>query len=579
MLTVWTLYKNITIGQMLWSRLWIFAAYFALSLSYLYFIVSSAIVLPNAFHDDNVFFQYDDHSNCHSNGFYVNTMALGRVLFALLYCQLSKLVYAVGDFAILRTISLVLLSAGMAGFIVTLRNLKLSRGVAFAVSAGIFTLPGFLFTVLNGAAAAGLSTAPVVALAGHALVENITPGDLRIRLLSYKTIFFGGLSLVFLMASANFYQTGICFFLVPTAAMLLFQDMDEWPDTRLRFLRDSVLFVTAGLTYFLFHRFIFLPALVSQYPNSRTDGGYTFAFTADWVGKFNAFKVVSARAMNLWNIYYGYYGNYVSNLVFWFICFGVLMAAAAYFYKLLCEPTERWRRVGYSLQLQVAGATVILMVNVILLVPTGTFGMFRTIYPYQAVIMLSFFWAFTKVAWWLSEKHRQAVILSGAVLMMLASGILSQRTVFFTAVNQYMSQAFVRAKLVPHMDSLQAVHFIKLTDANMQRTYTNTPILPVVGDEFNNTVANLILNELVKSTLIDHRDRLKNGADAFSVVQVVRIDDYEKQKDEWESRVKDLSFRGVFVTASKPGEPIKTWPGAIVIDMNDLMSPPLAPSP
>lgn len=567
--------KNVTINSVLLRHLMVFAAYFVLSFSYLYLIVSSTITLPYAFHDDNVFFQYDDRTNPYSNGFYVNGMALGRVLFSLLYFQLSKLIYAVDDFAILRTISLVFLATGMAGLAIKLRNLKLSKGVSFALSAGIFTLPGFLLTVLSGASAAGLSAAPVVALAGHALIGKIAPADLRTRLWSFKTIFLGVLSLLFLVASANFYPVGICFFLVPTAAMLLFKDINEWPDTRLRFLRDSALFVISGLIYFLFHRFIFLPALVTHFPNSHiTEGGYVFAFTADWVGKFNAFKVISARAMNLWNIYYGYYGNYVSNLVFGFICFGVLMAVAAYFYKLLRQRTRRWQGVRHALQLTAACLAIIVMVNTILLLPKGTFGQFRTIYPYQSVIVLCLFWAFTQVVWWLSEKRRQVVMLAVAVAMMLVGGILGQRTVFFTAVNQYMSQAFVRAKLIPHLDHLTSVHFIKLTDANMQRTYTNVPVLPVVHDEFNNTAVNLILNELVKSILIDHRDRLKNGVDAFSVV---RLDDYEKQKDEWESRVKDLSFIGVFVTTSKPGEPIHAPAGAIVIDMNDLMSPPLAP--
>lgn len=550
-------------------RLMVFAGFFVLSLGYLYLIVSSTIMLPYAFHDDHVFFQYDSRSNPYDNCFYVNAMALGRMLFAQVYFLLGKFIYAVGDFAILRTISLLILATGMATLAIKLRNLKLSKGVSFALAASIFTLPGLLFTVLNSASAGGVSAAPVVALAAHGLINKVTPGDLKARPWRFETKAYMVLSLLCLMAAVNFFQTGICFFLVPTAAMVLFKKMEDWPDTRIRFLRDCGLFVAAGLLYFLLHRFIILPALVSKFPYCRTSGGYTFGFTTDWAGKFDSFKVASFFALNLWNTYYS---KNVAPYVLKFICFGVLIAACVYFYKLLRQPTKRWQGVKHALQVTAVCAAIVVMVNIILLLPQGSFFQCRVIYSYHAVIVLVFFWAFTQSFKWLPKARYQVVVLAGAFIMMIAAGILSQRTVFFTAVNHYLSQAYVRAKIVPHLDKLTAVHFIKLTDENMQRSYTNTPLLPVVTDEFYNTVANRILMELVKSTLIDHRDRLKNGADAYSAVL---INDYAQEKSRWDERISSLDFTGVLVTASKPGEPIHAPPDAIIINLNDLMAPPM----
>ncbi|MBI5449097.1 discoidin domain-containing protein [Candidatus Gottesmanbacteria bacterium] len=541
-----------------WSQASLFIGFFVLSAGYLYIVFSSSILLPFASHDDLGLFLFDDRSimcQSHPYGFLSGS---DWSLADLLTCLLAKYVRQMIDLNFIRTITTVVLAAGMAGLAVTLNNLKLSRGVSFALSAAIFTLPGFLTHNLT-AMAVPLPVSFVFAAASHTLIEKVSPANLRTRPLGFKTTALGILSLVFLMASADFYKLGTIFFWVPTAAMLLFKDMDEWPDTRLRFLRDCVLFVTAGLVYFLFYHFI-IPQISDWHPKFNQGGNDAFALTIDFASRFRLLAgKLSIKALNLWNIYPN---KYLAVAVLTFILFGVLVAVFGYFFKAR-KFEELPQRMRYAAQYVATVVVVIVITNSAALAGFGGFESFRALISYQAVLVILLFWALTRIASYLPEEYRQAVVPVGAVLMMLAGGILGQRHVFDTSINQHIARSYIRVHITPRLDHLRAVHFILLSNVN--RSYTNFPIVPVV-DDFNLHHEEYGYAEIVRSILIDHRDKLISK-DAISVALV----DYDKQKQGFEN------FPGTIVTTSKLGEPIHAPPYATVIDMNDLMFPPLAP--
>lgn len=574
-------YRNVTEAQPLWNRIGAFTACFVLSLGYLCLVISPAIELPYISGDDNVFFQFEDRSICTNNGFYLFGMVIGRVLWSLLYCQASKLIYQINDFSIFRAAGLVLTAMTMAGLTLTLRSLNLSRSTAFALSAGIFTLPGVLFFTLGGTGTFSAAPNFLLALAAHGLSEKITPSDMRTRLLKLRTILWSGVAIIMLVASANFYQGGICFFLVPMAAMVMFKEMNEWPDTRLRFLRDSILFITSSLTYFLSHNFIFLPIIFKQYPKALeyvSKGGYSMRLATDLLQRYEVFKIINYRSLPLWDIYLN---PTFANGVLYFICLGLLSAVIAFVYRYFksSDPAEWRRQFHYAIQATVAIILVIGMVNSVNMVAPNPLLVNRTLFPYQAIIMLGVFWAFRKIVAWLPVKHHQAIILAGAILIMMVGGILSQLMVSFNSINQYLTHVHVRARLTPLLDHLQAVHFIKLPVADYARTFTNTPVLMAVNDEFNTVAIAINIAEPVKALMLDHRDRLKGGVDGYGVVFLTDFaKEDEKSKKEWEKYVKDHSFIGTILTASKPGELVKAWTGAVVIDQSDFLAPPLADS-
>lgn len=522
-----------------WSGASLFIGFFALSAGFLYIVFSSSMLLPFASHNDLGLFRFKDRAA--STNYYdcYFSLAPNISLADMFKCLLLKYVRQLIDLSAIRTIATIILALGAAALAMTLYSFKLRKSVSLALAASIFTLPGFLTLNMNAGAMA-LAASFTFAVISHALIYNITPFDLRKRLFSFKTISWGAPAFISLIVCADFYPLGIIFFFVPTVAMLLFKNIDEWPDTRLQFLRNCGLFIVAGLVYFLFYR------------------SYTFTVTMNFLDRLLLLAgKLNVKSLNLWNIYSDIY---LALIVLAFIVFGIVTAARAY-----SKLPKLLQRKKYVIQRAVAIFAVMVITNIAALIGVQGFDSFLVLVSYQALVVILLFWALTKVIIYLPQEYRQAAIPAAAVGLMLVGGILGQRHVFDTSINQHIARSYIRAHITHRLDHLRAVHFILLSNVN--RSYTNFPIVPVV-DDFNLHHEEYGYAEVVRSILIDHRDRLKSK-NALSVVLV----DYEKQKQALEN------FPGTIVTTSKLGESIHAPPYATIIDMNDLMFPPLAPKP
>lgn len=499
---------------------------------YLYIVFSSPILLPFASREDLSVFQSIDHSVCTDNPQFESLRKNGQTLAAGLTCLLSQRVYQTIDFSFARLLTTLFLALGMAGFAATLHSLKLSRGVALALAGCVFTLPGFL-TYDLAAMSAPLTLSYILALSAYALANKISPEDLRTKWLSLKVIFLTGATLILLVAAADISLAGLAFFLVPTAAGLLFKNFDEWPDTRLQLLHNGILWTTAYAAHLLGHRM----GVSLRLPDGK----------------------LAIKILNLWDIYAG---SRLAATVLLVVSLGALAAAYGYILK-SSGFAERRQRLWQAAQSAAVLAVVVFLTSEVAL-NEGELASFRMLTACQAVWALLLFWALSRIAGLFSTESREKLLLGCAALIFLAGGILGQRHIFDTTINQEIMRDFVRSNLKPHLGDLHAVHFIRLKDTG--RTYTNFPILPVV-DEFNRHHEEYGYAELVYSFLIDHRDKLKSR-ETMSTILV----DYNKQKESL------AGFPGTVVTVSKPGEPVLASEGAIVINMNHLMFPQTMPA-
>ncbi len=533
---------------------YLFGSFFFLSAVYLFFIFAPTIYIPFAHHDDYYYWSYDNKNELGLHPQYIFFVIIGRGIFNLIHHPVATLVDTVSDLWKLRMITVALIAASMALFARWMHKLTSNKITAFLISASIFTLPAsqiFVFWSSFGL----FTVATLCSLTSALLMEAVNPQTLlQLKIFEVRQWYVVLLSLVLLIVSLYIYQPFSMFYLVPLFAQILFVDIAEWHQTKLKAYRNLTIFSIGCLLYFVFHRYIFLPIYFARYPKQETlylsSKTHVFDITTALVAKIGVFYDVSVTSFNLWNVYPD---GAVAFFVGMFILVGALAVGVRFFLRSREGHRIAMRSVIEKLCLL---CSLAVMANIPILLAVGGHGGFRVLFAYSAIIVLALSWAVVEVTGLLAENLRPATIFFGLSVMMAGGGFLAQRNTLDTALNDYAELSFIRAKIAPHIDELTAVHIIRPLP---QKSFLNLPWAGNGEFNINSSYYWQDIAWMIRSVVLES---VKDKAS----VRVYSTDNSEKS-------VAAAPRNEIVVTSSLPEEPIKAPHGALIIDMNELFSP------
>ena len=272
---------------------------------------------------------------------------------------------------------------------------------------------------------------------------------LRVRELIYLA-----LSLCSFILALFTYPSTAMFILVPTLVFVLFGEISEWKETRLRVLRNLTVFFVGSLIYFIIHRFILLPFV---YPN-LTDlelgnhaGDYAFSITAGFYGRARWFiKDLSRVSFNLWNIY-----PKVSVAIGVFLF--ILTSFAIAIYRIFSVTNDNRRTIAkHIIQIVVTVVALLVLSNLPNLISSGGKVLaYRTIFPYSAMIALLIMRSIVSLVDILPEgwEGRTANVIVGVIMM--GAGFSAQYNLFTTAFNDNIELSFIRNTISQHLRHAQ----------------------------------------------------------------------------------------------------------------------------
>jgi hypothetical protein len=326
------------------------------------------LVLPSLQHDDYNFFRVFDDSTFwfrHPQSLFM--FYFGRPIQGIIGSAYTYIVHSPTDIAWLRLISITFLSASALLLIRFIYIPKTNWINRFEIWIAILLLPGAQFYVILGF----LSQATIASFL--ALVASI---------LFNRSSKNWPISAALILIALHTYQVSAMFFLIPVFANVLFSDFDRWPETRRLVIRSIGLMIACAIPYYLVHRFIVVPELLSSHPEGAhviQSGIYEMSLSLDPIKKASFFiNKLAYFALNLWNIYQD---HILAAAVLLLIAFGCV------------------RRLSLSgWQPALACCVLLLMANGPNLAVVGGYPAYRTLVPFSAMIVLLLVWALPRAA-------------------------------------------------------------------------------------------------------------------------------------------------------------------------------------
>ena len=495
------------------SRIVLFFAFFTVAIVYLFLVFFSLLVIPFAHHNDANLWSYDqEHSLFYEHDHLVR---LGRFMGAhLLSFHLSLLNDDLFDLAISRAVAIVFAAALLAWFSIMLHKLRLKKALAFFLSAAIFTLPGMQLYILWVT-----NFVPGIVTILLAMISVTFGQQIEIRQLlqrkgkSKRDVVYFALALLSLLAALYTYPPTAMFYLVPTLAVVVFSDFARWNETRLRVLRDMLIFSAGVSLYFVTHRFL-APVIDPSITTSQIEASHQFRMTEDLGAKSIWFlKHYSNVSFNLWNIYSK---TCISIGVLAFIISGLIIAFYLY-YRRSKSKTKRLIQIA-----QVVAAIIILLIlaNTPILAAKGSFLAFRMTFTYSAMIAILVGRAILGIGCILPESLRDntvAVVLFG---VMTIAGFHAQYNSTTTALNDNVELNFIRSQIAQKADPQDRGISVFVEMLEGDQSFLGLKIFPA---EFNSCATQGIFVPGIVSLALSQLD--------LKPIQVVGVNSDNTRKD------------------------------------------------
>lgn len=331
-------------------------------------VFTPLLVLPSLQHDDYNFFRVLDESTFwfrHPQSLFM--FYFGRPVQGVLGSVYTYIVHSVGDLAWLRLISLIFLSAS-ALLLIRLVSIPRTDWLhRFEIWIAILLLPGAQFYVILGFISQATISSFLALVASFVFIQSRR---------------YWPISAALILIALHTYQVSALFFLVPIFALILFAEFDKWRETQRIAWRAILLLLGCGIPYYLFHKFVVLPALLASHPEGAhvvQSGIYKAGLATDVVYKAEFFvNKLAYFSLNLWNIYQNWI---VAVIVLSVIAFGVVRRfnKRAWHPALLC-------------------VLLLLGANGPNLIVEGGYPGYRTLVPFSAMIVLLLVWALPRPA-------------------------------------------------------------------------------------------------------------------------------------------------------------------------------------
>ena len=524
----------------------LFFTYFALGIVYLFLVFSPAIFIHFAHHDQYFNFAYPKKFCGHPQ--YHGEFKVGRPFTALVNAVVFKSVNHVSDLSFVRVavvifISLVLSLLAMQ-FYGLFSNSTTSKTIAFLVSALIFILPGIQYDVHNG-------QIPFVASIFFALLASLFIQKVQIR------DFFDGdlrnsmqhflLALAFFVVSAFFYTPKTMVFLVPTLATILFTNVSSWSETRLKVIRDLVLYGLGCLVYFILVKIFFAPS------PDKMPALYRFSITTDIPAKITLFKNnITVPAFNLWNIY-------PNEKIYHLTLFVILAGAIITITKIFSQKCNAKKKLSDAWRItQIAIAIIILLLasNTINLVASGAVFLYRTVFVYMAMIVLLLVWSFNAIGEIFPKGLGQKFFTIIISCVFIAGGVFANYVTFYNALNSSIEFNFICSQISKYGNKeIRRIHVVRPEPNG--RGFNNK--VSSNSDEFNINSTGYVndIPFIIRAALLE----LKHREDIMV---------YPSTNDE--ECINSAPPGRIIVTSSAFDEPIVASPETIIVNMNELMN-------
>ncbi len=418
----------------------------------LFFTYLPIFIIEFGIHNDYSAWAYDNSKCCLGYPESTHLLALGRPLGAYLLNIQFLFFDQVVDFGTARFVSFlfILASAGLSYYYLT-RRLSLDKRWGLALLFCIFTLPSsqvYIIWVTNFAPG---SFNVFLACLSYLMLDQVWQN----RSSPQKTVAKIGwtitASLIFL-SSLLIYPPTSLFFLLFTLKNILFSKVSLWATTRLRVILDVLFCGSHMVAYFLLTRFVYFP-LMSTYNATFREyftairGPYEFSIADDLLGKLNLLYHITRTALNGWNTKLH---TDFSTQVFWLFVLMIVVLTFFHFFTLQTSQNNRQplkQKFGVVLQAVILCALLLIFSVSPLLIASGGFLAYRTIFPYSAMVVLIVFWLVNQITQLISETKREIVVNPLLLVITIIVAIFTQMNLLNTALWANIELNFIRHSL------------------------------------------------------------------------------------------------------------------------------------
>ncbi len=524
-----------------------FLIFFLSGFVLLYFLLSAAIVIPYAHHDQiryftkkyNPLFKNEIGNDPQAPWQY----ALGRPVSAKVENFLFHHIHSLTDLARIRLIILVVLGLSMALLASFLFSLRLSPLQSFCISAAIFLLPGpqnIVFTTILPNALAIL-----FALLSYLLLrlcEGMTIAKYVLRLL---------LSFILLLTAMFTYAAYAFFFLIPTIAVVMFSDRAQWSNVKRIVFRDLLFVALAAGAYFIFTKLYILPQYTAIINSTAPQYHFQFSLATLWE-KINIFLIkVIPIVFNLWNVYEN---QFIAVVL-------ILFSLGAFFVKAFDDDGSFKNTSGNSFYFTAQKLVVIFIlflgVNCVWLLSPMMIILYRLFFGASAAAILLIFWAGNSyiISFLKNQRWRERILTGWAVFFLVVSGGIAGFNTTKNVLNSNMELMFVRSVIASHAGKpISRIHVVLPVENNLG--YNGFPSL---DDN---------LNRKTTEFSADIADYLRLAI--MNVADIKRATFFPCEVNQWVC-TKVCPPDQILITKSANGSPIYPSPNMVLIDMNQLI--------
>ena len=416
------------------------------------FVCLPAILLEYGMHDD---YRYlgagiDKHSVMKLHPDMSGGIAAGRPV-AMFFIGIQSLVTnKIRDFSWQRFafFVLTLLSALFVYYYFT-RRLLLNSFFASALVFCIFTLPQSQFFILWAVWSVFAGPALFLAIISYFIFDYAWNNYFISRRWKSYCIYLSISFCVFLISLYD-YPVMSLFFLVFSAANILFSKLDEWPKTRIRVINE-ILFCCFGMaTYFISYKIIYLPLVLVIFPHLKdvlpTLGYHSVIISMDIPLKIKQFYIASILSFG--SIFHPLFDHISAWFFFLIILVGSVTILMRYLFRAYKTIKNRTSFPGLNWILQMLLTVIIILplsIAPILAVQQGF--TYRVLFPYFAIIVLIIFWLIQHLSRLFMIKNSRLASNSAAFFLVAIFGVLAQTYMLNTALSANRELKFIRQKL------------------------------------------------------------------------------------------------------------------------------------
>ncbi|MBF0511036.1 MAG: hypothetical protein HQL13_01765 [Candidatus Omnitrophica bacterium] len=287
-----------------------------------------------------------------------------------------------------------------------------------------------------------------------------------------------GIAFIPFFLSLYDYPVMTLFFMVFSAANILFSRYELWPQTRMRLFHEVLFCLVSMALYLISYKLIYLPLLLTLCPDLKNAvdalGYHSVQVSMDLGIKLR--KVWAASIFSFGGIFHPFFGQISQKITVALLCLGNLI---------LLKKGKLPLRFNWILQM-ILGMIIVILVTEGPILATGVGFIYRVVFPYAAIVVLMFFWLFQGLSYCFF-KDPQKMAVRAALWTVLIFGILAEVEMFNTALSANRELNFIRQK-VANMDFTKVKSIIVDRPAERDIPKHDDPLdpyqslLPAFGD-------------------------------------------------------------------------------------------------